>query len=133
MWGQAPIRERKDTDEGVREEARLEKWFGGVDQVSEGESGWDSIRASRREEVFGEEPELDSQRLFRFVIWGVISKYVVPSKGSAQLVHHLHKQHHKGLVLKLLWRIFVIFAEATFYRTDMYVVSTMMKTFGTAW
>ncbi len=48
MWDQAPIWDRKETEGGVREEARLEKWPGGVDQVREGERGWDSIRARRR-------------------------------------------------------------------------------------
>ncbi len=39
MWGHAPILERKEREEGVREEARLEKWFGGGDQLREGGRG----------------------------------------------------------------------------------------------
>ena len=31
MW------ERKESEEGVKEDARLEKWFGGGDHVREGE------------------------------------------------------------------------------------------------
>lgn len=37
MWGHTPILDRKAREEGVREEARLEKWVGGGDQLREGE------------------------------------------------------------------------------------------------
>ena len=56
MCGHAPIRERKETEEGFRELARLEYWFGGRRHEAAEVRSWDSMRASLRVDVMGEEP-----------------------------------------------------------------------------
>ena len=56
MCNQAPVWERKETEAGVKEEARFENWSGGRVHSRDGERDWDSTRARRRDEVFGEEP-----------------------------------------------------------------------------
>ena len=53
---QAPIEERNDFEEGVRELARLEKWDFGGDHVEGPVRSRDSIKASLSEDVRGEAP-----------------------------------------------------------------------------
>ena len=55
IWGHAPIRERKETEEGFKELARLEYRFGGGCHEAAGVRSWASMRASLRVEVMGEE------------------------------------------------------------------------------
>ena len=55
MFSHAPIRERKETEEGLRELARLEYWFEGGCHEAAGVRSWASIRASLRVEAMGED------------------------------------------------------------------------------
>lgn len=74
MCFQAPISSRKRTEEGVREEQRLENWVVGREKPRVGVRDWDSMRAILREAVAGEEPTCELLGIRTFGIAGNVRR-----------------------------------------------------------